>query len=108
MPLNAYALVGTFGLISVLAGAVAVRLVGPRHPAAVVCPSLAAFGLLYVAGHRFGWSVGPTVSLYGFEVALPFEVALALGGALAVAALQRGALSLVVAGRRPIDGGGPT
>lgn len=100
MPLNAYALVGTFGLISILAGAVAVRLVGPRHPAAAVCPSLAAFGLLYVAGHRFGWSIGPTIPLYGFEVALPFEVGLALAAALAVAGLQRGALGLALAGRR--------
>lgn len=99
MPINAYALVATFGVVSIVSGAVAARLVGPRHPAAAIGPGLAAFGALYLAGHRFGWSVGPTVPLYGFEVALPFDLALAFGTALATAVLQRAVVT--VGARRP-------
>jgi hypothetical protein len=95
MPAQAFALLALFILVSLLAGGLAWWLVGPRRPASAVLPILATFGALYLSGHRLGWSVGPTVTLFGFDVALPFDIALAAAVACAVAALQRAARSRV-------------
>lgn len=89
MPINAYALVGFFGAASIASGIVAWRLLGPPPRLAVLPPSAAAFVALYLVGHRLGLSVGPTVGLFGFEVALPFDLAVALGSAGSVAAVER-------------------
>ncbi len=75
--------------VSLAAGAVATGLVGPRKPLAVIAPTLAALVALYLVGHRLTLSVGPTVRLFGFQVSLLFDVAVALGAALLTAAAQR-------------------
>lgn len=90
MPLTLWVLVGLFTAVSVAAGAVAARLVGPPRPWAVIAPSLAAFGALYLVGHR-GVSVGPVVTILGFEISLAFDVAVALSVALVAAVVQRAA-----------------
>jgi hypothetical protein len=92
MPATAFALVGLFAIVSVVAGVVAWRALGPGGVRAAVLPSVAAFGALYLAGHRLGLAVGPTVPLFGFEVALFGDVAIALVTAFAVAWAQRQAL----------------
>lgn len=95
MPASAYGLVATFAVVSVLAGLVAARLVGPWRWWFPMLPMLAAFGALYLVGHRWVISIGPEVSLFGWEVALPFDVLVALVTATAVAVAQRAAASLL-------------
>jgi hypothetical protein len=95
MPASAYALLALFTVISVAAGWLSAWLVGPRRLWAAVIPSLAAFGALYLIGHRFIVRVGPTVELFGWQVSLPFDVAVALGSALAAAGIQRMGLRLL-------------
>jgi hypothetical protein len=95
MPASAYALVATFAVISLLAGAAAARLVGPRRWWSVPLPAAAAFGALYLVGHRWVVGIGPEVTLWGWEVALPFDIVVAIGMALLVASLQRGVLGLL-------------
>ncbi len=97
MPPSAYALVVTFAIVSVLAGILAARVVGPWRPWAALVPALAGFGALYVVGHRLAIGLGPTVTLFGWEVWLPFDVAVALVVALGAAGLQRLALGLLQA-----------
>lgn len=89
MPASAVALVAVFVLVSILAGAGAWWIIGPRRPLALAAPVLTAFGALYLVGHRLGLGFGPTMRLFGFEVALLWDVAVALVAALAAAALQR-------------------
>ncbi|HEX6140531.1 MAG TPA: hypothetical protein VF013_08740 [Candidatus Limnocylindria bacterium] len=94
MSSSAYALISLFAVVSVLAGLVAWQALRvPTSPAGLILPALGAFGALYLAGHRLGWSIGPTVRLFGFEVALAFDAVLALAAALVVAVLQRLAVS---------------
>ncbi len=89
MPVSAYALVGFFGVVSIASGYVAWRAVGPPPRLAALPPAAASFLALYLVGHRLFLSVGPTVGLFGFEVALPFDLAVAIGSAGAVAAVER-------------------
>src|SRR3954466_6122962 len=97
MPPQAYALVTLFVLSSIVLGWAAVRLVvrslgAPRHRAAYLLPMVAAFGAFYLIGHRLGLSVGPEVSLFGFQVALLGDLALGFAAALLVAVVQALAL----------------
>jgi hypothetical protein len=101
MPPQAYALVTLFALSSIVLGWAAVRIVsrsigGPRGGVGFVLPILAAFGAFYLIGHRLGLSVGPQVSLFGFQVALLGDLALGFAAALLVALAQ----SLVTRVRR--------
>ncbi len=93
MPPQAYALVSLFTLCSFVLGIVAVRLVmrfgGPGRPGAYVLPIAAAFGSFYLIGHRLGLSIGPEIGLFGFQVALPGDLAIGFAIALAAALLQR-------------------
>ncbi|HSJ00719.1 MAG TPA: hypothetical protein VLA59_10090 [Patescibacteria group bacterium] len=91
----AYALIGLFAAISTASGLLAARLLGPWRWWTPLLPILASFGALYLVGHRLGWSAGPEVPMFGFRVALPFDVAVALGIALAAAAAQSGAIRLL-------------
>jgi hypothetical protein len=92
MPPQAYALVALFLACSILLGIAAVRLLaragGPRGLAAYPLPILGGFGAFYLIGHRLGLSVGPEVTLFGFQVALLGDLLIGFGAALAVAALQ--------------------
>jgi hypothetical protein len=89
MPAVAYLLAAFFVLLSILAGLAAWWLVGPRRLWAALLPIVTAFAALYQLGHRLGWQVGPMVDVAGFRLALPFDVALAVGVAFATALLQR-------------------
>ena len=92
MPMTAWALVATFSLCSIGLGALAVWLVarggGPRGLAAIVLPIIGAFGAFYVIGHKLGLSVGPEVSLFGYQVALLGDLAIGFAAALVVALAQ--------------------
>lgn len=92
MPPQAYALVSLFLLCSGLVGIVAVRLAasvgGPRGWRAHGLPVAAGFLAFYLVGHRFGISVGPEISLFGFQVALLGDVLIGLAAALLVAVAQ--------------------
>ena len=92
MPPQAYALVSLFLLCSVLVGIVAVRVVaivgGPRGWRAYLLPVVAGFLAFYLVGHRFGISIGPEISLFGFQVALLGDVLIGFIAALLVAVAQ--------------------
>ncbi len=100
MPTAAYGLITVFATVSVLSGVLAARVVGPWRWWAVALPALAAFGALYLVGHRWVMSIGPQVGLFGWEVALPFDVAVALATALGAAGAQRLFLALLDAQQR--------
>ena len=89
MPPEAIALLAFFIGVAVVIGAIAAYAVGPRRPITVVLPVLGAFGSLYVVGHRLGLSVGPQLSLFGFEVSIVWDVAAAAVAAVMVALVQR-------------------
>jgi hypothetical protein len=95
MPASAYGLVALFILISADSGVDAARLVGPWRAAAVVLPALAAFGALYLVGHRWIVSIGPNVEIFGWDVALPFDLGVALAVAGLTAVVQRAAIRLL-------------
>ena len=95
MSTAAYALIGLFTLISGVSGLLAARLIGPWRWWAPLLPILASFGVLYLVGHRFGWSAGPEVPMFGFRVSLPFDVAVAMVVALGTAAAQAGVFRLL-------------
>lgn len=97
----AYALIGLFALISSASGILAARLIGPRRWWTPLLPILASFGALYLVGHRLGWNAGPEVPMFGFRIALPLDVAVALVVALTTAATQSAALQLL----QPQQGG---
>ncbi len=106
MPPQAYALVTLFALSSILLGWVAVRLVarvvdGSRSRWTLVLPIAAAFLAFYVIGHKLGLSVGPEVSLFGFQVALFGDLALGFAAALAIAVGQAVVLRALAARRQP-------
>ena len=102
MPPQAYALVTLFLLCSIALGVVAARIVaragGPRARGAYLLPIAAGFAAFYLIGHRLGLSVGPEVSLFGFQVALFGDLAIGFVAALAAALVQAAAVRLV---RRP-------
>jgi hypothetical protein len=89
MPPSAFALLGFFVAVALGTGAGATAVVGPRRPAAALAPVAAAFVGLYLVGHRLGLSFGPSVRLFGFDVALAWDVAVAIAAALATALAQR-------------------
>jgi hypothetical protein len=92
MPPQAWALVATFSLCSIGLGVLAVRLVarggGPTGLTASVLPIIGAFGAFYLIGHKLGLSVGPEVSLFGYQVALLGDLAIGFAAALVVALAQ--------------------
>jgi len=92
MPPQAYALVTLFIGCSVLLGILAVRLMarigGPRKLVAYPFPIMAGFLAFYLVGHKLGLSVGPEMTLFGFQVALLGDLAIGFAAALAVAAVQ--------------------
>ncbi|MEI7744950.1 MAG: hypothetical protein WCK58_14525 [Chloroflexota bacterium] len=92
MPPQAYALVTTFMACSIVLGFVAVRLAaragGPRRRLAYLLPIAGAFMAFYMIGHKLGISVGPEITLYGFQVALLGDVSIGFVSALIVAGLQ--------------------
>ena len=89
MPASAYALVVLFLAISIAAACLAAWVVGPRRPWTAVVPAVVAFGALYLVGHRLVLQIGPEVELFGWQVSLPFDLAVALAAAFAAAAAQR-------------------
>jgi hypothetical protein len=96
MPAAAYGVLAVFTAASIAAGLLAWWLVGPRSPWAILLPIAATFGALYLSGHRLGLRIGPVVDLFGFDVALAFDLSLAVVVAFAAAFLQR--LALLVRG----------
>lgn len=106
MPASAYALIAVFAAVSVFAGIVAARLIGPWRWWAALLPAAGAFGILYLVGHRWTLSIGPNVELFGWDVALPFDILAALVAAGAIALVQRGALGLLQAQQRRAGGNG--
>ncbi len=89
MRTEAYALLGVFTAVSIAAGVLAWRLIVPEWRWGAVIPAAAAFGALYLVGHRLGWTFGPSVRLFGYDVALAWEVLLAVGVALLAAGAAR-------------------
>jgi hypothetical protein len=89
MPANAFTLLGVFILISIGSGLIAWRVVTPRRRWGWLTAIVFAFGALYLFGHLLGLSTGPMLQLFGFDVALPFDVLLALVAAFAGAGLHR-------------------
>jgi hypothetical protein len=77
---------------------------GGRRP--LCSPTLAAFGALYVVGHQSGLRAGPEVEIFGWQVSLAFDVAVAVATALVVAVLQRVGLRLFEAQQRGARGDG--
>ena|SRR6186713_1428071 len=106
MPPAAYGVVTLFLLCSAVVGIVAVRLAarlgGPTRRTAYVLPVLAGFGAFYLIGHKLGLSVGPEVSLFGFQVALFGDIVIGFAAALVVALVQ----AAVARSRRPDAGPG--
>lgn len=98
MPAEAYALVVTFAVLSVVVGIGVTWVVGPRRLLAIVLPTLAAFGALYLIGHRLAWSFGPEITLYGFSVAIVSDLVFATAAAAAVALAQRALLGVAARG----------
>jgi hypothetical protein len=92
MPPQAYALFFLFLGCSILLGIVATSLVarrgGPRGRAANALPILAGFGAFYLIGHKLGISVGPEVTLFGYQVALFGDLAIGFSAALLAAITQ--------------------
>ncbi len=89
MPAAAFGVLAVFTAAAIAAGVLAWWLVGSRIPLGPLLPVVAAFAALYVSGHRLGLEVGPSTELFGFQVSLLFDLALALVVALAVALLGR-------------------
>lgn len=89
VPPAAFALVGVFIVVSVAAGVTAWWRIGPRRRLLVVAPVLGAFLALYVVGHRLSFGLGPTVRLFGFDVTLAWDIAVAFIAAFGTAVLQR-------------------
>ena len=102
MPVEAYALVATFAALSLVVGVGATWLVGPRRWPAIVLPTLAAFGALYLVGHRLGWSFGPEITLYGFSVAIVSDLVCAAAAAGVAALAQRAVVEVL--GRAAVRG----
>ena len=93
MPASAFALVVFFVAVSIVIGVAATWIVGPRRRLAIIVPVLAAFLALYVVGHRGGLELGPTMILFGFQVAIVQDVVVAVVAAGLAALLQRSLLT---------------
>ena len=104
MPAAAYGVLAVFTAMSIAAGVVSSWTTGPRRRWAPVLPTLAAFGTLYVVGHGLGMSLGPQVRLFGFEVSLLFDTAVAVSAAFVAAGLQAVAARLLQAQKRSASG----
>jgi hypothetical protein len=89
MPAAAFALLAVFIGLSIIAGLGAWWLVGVRRWWGVILPVFATFAALYLVGHLLDLSPGPTVRLFGFDVALAFDIGIAVLVAAGVALLQR-------------------
>lgn len=89
MPANAFSLLGVFILISIGSGLIAWRLVTPHRRWGWLTSIAFAIGAMYLFGHLLGLSAGPMLELFGFDVALPFDVLLALVAAFAGATFHR-------------------
>jgi hypothetical protein len=88
-----YALFFTLSALAVLLGIAATQVVarlggGPRNLIAHLLPVLTGFGAMGALGHALGAHFGPTVPLYGFEVSLPWDMAIGFGGGLVGALVQ--------------------
>jgi hypothetical protein len=105
MPVPVLLLLGFFLVVSFAAAALAVAAVGPRRPTAVIVPALVTIAVLWALGHRSGFAVGPTVELFGFEVNLLFDLAVAQVTALITAIGQCMLLGRLSAGLRTRSGG---
>ena len=92
MPASAFALLGVFILLSIGVGIAAAWIVGPRRRLAAVLPVLAAFLGLYVVGHKTGLELGPTIILFGYQVAIVQDVVVAVVAAVVAALVQRAVL----------------
>jgi hypothetical protein len=88
----------TLSIMNVVVAVVATQLVarglgGPRHLLAHVIPILSSLGGSGLLGHQLGVHLGPRITLYGFEISLLGDIAVAfifaLIGALAQAAVWR-------------------
>ncbi len=104
MPGSALGLVAFFTTASLVAGVASTWVVGPRRPRAAVAPAITAFVVLYLVGHRSEWSFGPTVRLFGFHVALAFDVAVTVAAAAFAAVAQRVLLEIARRERQPGSG----
>jgi hypothetical protein len=100
MPPAAYAIIGLFAVLSAMSGAIAAAALGPRRAWAAIVPALAAFGALYLVGHRFAISLGPEVAVLGFRISLAFDAIVALAVAFAAAGAQAVTLRLFQAKER--------
>jgi len=89
MPASAFALLGVFILLSIGVGIGAAWIVGPRLRAAIILPVLAAFLALYVVGHKSGLELGPSVIIFGYQVAIVQDITVAVVAAGAAALIQR-------------------
>jgi hypothetical protein len=78
MPAKAFALLGVFITIAVVAGLIAWRVVVPASRWGWLLPIAFAFLTLYVSGHLLGLAAGPSIQLFGFDVAIVLDVLLAL------------------------------
>ena len=99
VPASAFALLAFFVVVAIVAGVVATWLVGPRRLTAVAVPIVAAFGALYLVGHRLGMEIGPTMILFGYQVAIVQDVLVAAAAAVVAAAVQRVLLTRRAAGQ---------
>ena len=106
MPASAYGLVALFTVVSAASGWLAARTIGPRRPWAALLPALAAFGALYLVGHRSGIRIGPEVEVFGWKVSLAFDLVVGIVAAYVAATLQRFGLRLFESQQRGARGDG--
>jgi len=88
--------------VAVVAAQLVARLAGgPRRLAAHIVPVLAAFAGSSLLGHQLGVHIGPKITLYGFEVSLFGDVAVAFAFALGAAIVQSAAWRVLGRRSRP-------
>jgi hypothetical protein len=100
-----YALFFTLTALAVALGIAATQVVvrlggGPRNVLANLVPVLTGFATMGALGHSLGAHFGPTVPLYGFQVSLPWDMAIGFAGGL-VGALVQAAVVRAVRRRSP-------
>jgi hypothetical protein len=93
VPTSAYGVLLTFVASAVVIGFAMAWLTGQRRVRATILPIAAALLVLSLVGHTLKLDVGPTVNLFGFDVHLWFDLAVAAAASLAVAVLQRWVLA---------------
>lgn len=86
-------------MVAIVVGIATTWIIGPRRRLATVVPVLAAFGALYLIGHRSGLELGPTMMLFGFQVAIVQDVLVAVVAAGVAAFVQRALLTRRAAGQ---------